>query len=216
MPAYQHPSFVEEICAEWLDLPSIYRLFTLCKTCMIIPGPLREQRLGILAKLLVSHPEICQKALADALGGRPKEARQRATDIDELTPERVWRLLADLVLYDQDSYERIAPLAILAEYKSAELFWRTLSMWADPDADIRLRLAAALTVAHRRPIYPDKARALQAQLAGDDNPLVIAYAMTEPARPIPTDLFTIVVNAPLRSSEERSEPDDFAWDDLIT
>ena len=203
--AYQDEVFVESVFEEWRALHSRYRLWTLARTCLIIPGPLKDKRLSILTDLLENRTFFVLKAVVDALLEKDLQVR------------RAWSLLEELVSHSEANAARIPELASLIETRDQGLAWHVIEDWAVHER-FELRLAAAHVVAHWKLLLPERSKPVLARLATQPNLEIAEYAVLTPVDPIPSSFFEAVRAAELpevvSSAEEEARDFDFSLDIL--
>lgn len=200
---YRNIEFVAELLTEWISLSSPRRLWTLARTCMIIPRALKPQRIETLIFCLNYHIEEVQQAIVDVL------------QEGDISPREAWALMESLVVYSEDIATKLVPIATLIESRFSEISWEYIYRWAHHSRS-NLRISAAYILTHWKTDFPEKAQPLLALLASDINYEVSYAAQLEPIAIVSRTFYEEVVETESgRDSQNNSDNDFFDFETQI-
>ena len=189
--SYREFTFVSNLLDAWAQLEGQHELWTLIRTCLIIPSRFKDERLLLVAKFLDSHPRLCEIALADSLLE------------NDINPQQAWEFLKESVQQSVDKVLSIVRLASLIEGYNPEYSWKMLEQWAD--SEFEMRFAAAHIISHWKINFPERAQVIAAKLAADPNDEIATVATMNPTEPISPNILEDFIEENLIVKEELSD-----------
>ncbi|MCB9418802.1 MAG: putative DNA binding domain-containing protein [Ardenticatenaceae bacterium] len=174
--SYRKEEFAIDLLQIWATSESERRLWTLLRTCIIIPRKLKEYRLSIITNSLYTNHDILQNSFVDSI----KEG--------DIQPKQGWTLLYELINYNAENANRINALAIILEHEAPEYSWRQIQEWVDSEK-MDIRISAAHILSHWKLTSPEKAQPLLLSLSSDFNMEVSLAAQLKPFVSVPESLF---------------------------
>lgn len=164
--SYRRLDFVADLLKEWSSMESANRIWTLARTCFIIPRSLQDERVAILVDCIRDHSNITRNALEDALKN------------EDVAPNHAWSLMESLVDYDPHISSQLPLLVNVLENSFPDVSWERIDSWASHTSR-ELRLAAAHVLVSWKTDKPGKAQPLLNQLASDADSEIADAALME-------------------------------------
>lgn len=196
--AFTNPGFVLDLLKNWIILISERRIWTLVRSCFIIPSNHLSARFELIENCLKNHAATCQSALDDAI------------NYDDLKINQAWSVIRMLVeQFDKNSNFDLINLPILANVlikNAPEESWHVIQTWVEhPKIDIRL--AAANILVSLKSDHIERVEPLLAKLTMDESLEVSEAASKEPSidltdLTLDSELIDLTTNEPNEETDE--------------